>query len=148
MKYIKTFEGKITQTALLTAIYNFLTRALPEHFTIKMYQGTISIKDTSIPKYKKTVGYIFISNPGSDYEIHLSSRTLEGSNIDIAANYITYKIGKLAFDIEKDEQPEWLYNNHTTITFERKNFEDIVDLINSLPTDELSIMMIANKYNL
>jgi len=150
MKYIKQYETKITQKSLLEVISNFLNKALPNNFSIKLYQDTINIKDTNI-KTNKNIGFIYIlGTQKTKFKIQLSCRTLEGSNINIAMEYIINELNNnIPIDEEgREEDSSWLYNLHYNITFNPKYFENVITLFNTLPIEDLSIIMSAEKYNL
>jgi hypothetical protein len=69
MKYIKQYETKITQKSLLEVISNFLNKALPNNFSIKLYQDTINIKDTNCNREE----IIHFSPNREDLEVILSA---------------------------------------------------------------------------
>lgn len=149
MKYIKTFEAKATQKALVEAMINFLTNALPDRFVVKLYSGTINIKDRNIRN--RNVGYIYVlGNNRTKFEIALNCRTIEGSDINIAAKYIISKLNDYHIPVEVNykESYDALYNEQNDIIFDPDYFDDIIKMFEELPTDDLSILMGANKYNL
>jgi len=163
MKYIKTYETKITQKALIETMTTFLKKALPDNFIVKLYQGTINIKDVSLgkscddkllDKRRRNVGYFYVTgDTRSGFEMHLSCRTLEGSNINIAVKYIignlkdNMSVGKL-FKFRYQEDFGWMYDQQYIVNFDSDYFKDVINMFNNLPPEDLNIFMIANKYNL
>jgi len=161
MKHIKTYETRITQKSLLNAINDFIVKALPPKFTVKIYNGTINIKESNI---RNTVGYYFISFSDESffdkktYSIHLGSRTLEGSNSYLIVEYIINKLKnsniptKIISSEEKKtnytSQNRCGYDKYSVVSFTIKYFENIISFFNTLPTDELETFLLSNKYNI
>lgn len=150
MKYIKTYETKISQKSLIEALNTFFVNSLPDNFTIKLYSGTLNIQDINIKK--NNVGYVYVQGTQkSEFDIHLSCRTIESPDFNIVAKYIIDKLKDYNIPIKIDYKDKpWLYNEQYIITFRSEFFEDIINMLNDLTDakEDLSILMSANKYNL
>lgn len=149
MKYIKTYEAKINQKTLLEALNTFLVNSLPDKFTVKLYNGTLNIKDINIKK--NNVGFVYVQgSQKTEFKIHLSCRTIESSDFNVVAKYIIDKLKdyNIPILIDSEEHSDWLYNQKYLISFDTEYFENIINMLNDLPTEDLSILIGANKYNL
>jgi hypothetical protein len=148
MKYIKTYEAAISNKSVINAIANFLQRALPDNFKLKVYRGTINIDDKNIKNKIHNMGLFYIlENVVSNLELHLCYRTKEGSNIDIAVKYIVDQLQNISL-IKYEEHNQWSFNKSYIATFDSNDLEDIINLFNNLPSEDLNIFMTANKFNL
>ncbi len=147
MKYIKTFEAKLTQKALIESIKSFLDKALPNNFTSKLNGSTLDIKETG---QRKAPCYIYIELSNKLISINISCYTLKGSNINVMANYIKDKMKQSRIPVEviynRDDTNN--YNEHNNLKIDINYYDEVIEFFNNLPTDELEIAMMAHKFNL
>jgi len=154
MKYIKTYETKVTQKSLTDTIYSFLLNALPDKFNAILYNATINIKDNSITKKNKARndGYYYtLKDKYGIFSIYLCSSTADGSDINLVSQFIIEKITSSnipLYSIGTKEKLGAIYDEETLIEFNIKYFEDVIEFFNQLSKEELEIFITSKKYNL
>lgn len=146
MKYIKTFEAKLTKKPIIESIKSFLDKALPNNFTTKLNGATLDIKEIG---QKRAPCFIYVSLD-EEISINIPCYTLKGSNIIAMANYIKDKMkqSRIPVAVEHNRDDTNNYNENVTLEININYYDEVIDFFNKLPTNELEIVMVAHKYNL
>jgi hypothetical protein len=147
MRYIKTFESRLTQKAIIESIKLFLDRALPTNFRTKFNNSTLDIKQTG---QKKSPCFIYVSLREEVFTINIPCYTLKGSNINILPKYIENKMeqSKIPVSVEYYRDDTSNYNEHGIVEININYYDEVINFFNQLPSDELEVVMNAHKYNL
>jgi hypothetical protein len=156
MKYIKSFDQKIIKTGkpILIALQTFFNESLPNNFYIKKTSDEyLNFKDTNI-NTNRNVCQIYVQTLNDNAKIHIAHFKIYPNNFNIAIEYLIdiFNNSNIPINIEYNTVADIKMipkdRNYYTIKFNKKYYMDILNLINNIPTDEMSIRFNANKYNI